>query len=283
MKKTFVKLGLLALALAFVLVSCAQPTEEAGGPNAPTIIRLYLDRDDATLEPDDEVEIRVAKKTLVPANYTEYPYPQDYRAGAPVWDAAKVNTASGTPLAVPPLLDGDRGSKIAIPHRRPNNAPSVLLSIDPKSTYLTSGLKTLQAPVTVDPVTGVTDAGSSIQVNAKGIYYVDFELIDLTVASKDRGSVYSKSISGYVELTLDASGGANGSRNLGPTYAQDEKLPDATYLYTDGKHGFNDKSGNLDGDRVIWNINNGNIKTVSLKPGINELYLSYFSYNQYDN
>ena len=46
MKKMVMKWGVLAtaLALALVVVSCEQPTEEAGGTNAPTIIRLYLDR-----------------------------------------------------------------------------------------------------------------------------------------------------------------------------------------------------------------------------------------------
>ncbi|MDR1252989.1 MAG: hypothetical protein LBK62_12640 [Treponema sp.] len=265
MKKTFMKLGTaaLVLALALVFVSCAQPTEEgSSGPNAPTIIRLYLDRDDATLIATDVIQFRVGEELQINQAVTNYPF-----GLIPFADTAGTVEpgAKGGPIEA-----GDRTRVIAIPwDRRAVNVPTVLSDQNPKKKFLDSGQITLK-PSYVGPATA---GGSTIQVNAKGVYYVDIELINQTVASKDRGSIFDGSISGYVELvghTIDA--------NVGGL------LTDTTYLYTADKHGFNDRwKLDTDGVTTLWATTNKNIKKVSLKPGVNELYLSYFSYNRSQN
>jgi hypothetical protein len=268
MKKTLVKLGAaaLALTLALVFAACAQPTEESSGPNAPTIIRLYLDRDDATLVATDTIEVRAAKALYVPdgvlTNANSYPYP-------PISDTAGVFENPGRDSNTPFPNDNARKNKNAIPARRANNAPTVLQDRDPKSTYLTSGAIALNPTYT----TGGT-GGSTIQVPAKGPYYVDIELINQTPGDVKRGDIFAGSLSAYVELTI--------LRTAPVTLATGDPLPDATYLYTRDKHGFNDL-WKMDAGVPIYKTTNSRIGTVSLKPGLNELYLSYFSYDRSEN
>jgi hypothetical protein len=58
-----------------------------------------------------------------------------------------------------------------------------------------------------------------------------------------------------------------------------DAMPNTAYMYTKDKHGFNDL-WKMGGANAYYKSNNANIKKVSLKPGINELYLSYFSHGQ---
>jgi hypothetical protein len=263
MKKTLKKLGVLAFALVLTMmfVACAQPTDEEGdsGVKAPTIIRLYLDRDDGTIDVGDSFEIRVGEDLLIPAAVANYP-------GAANVDSAGV-TEPGNKTG--PIEAADRNKVIAIPWNRTSIlvGDSVIKAVDPKKDYLVSG-----AVVAAAPVVGSADpAGGNIQVNAKGIYYIDVPLVNQTIASKDRGSIFSGSISGYVELALTST--TLPAANAGQA---------TTYLYTKDKHGFNDL-WKMDGLIPLWKTTNSNIKKVSLKSGINELYLSYFSYDQFGN
>ncbi|MDR1252623.1 MAG: hypothetical protein LBK62_10745 [Treponema sp.] len=257
MKKTLMRLGVLAaaLALTFVFVSCAQPTEEgSSGPNAPTIIRLYLDRDDATLAGGDHIQFRVGEELLIPVGVTQYP----------VTVAGGVNTdAAGT---VEPgsksgnLEAGDRTRVIAISWERPTGTDTILNNQNPKKKFLDSGEITILG--SYDPV-AQTAGGNSIQVNAKNIYYVDVELVTQTPAAKDRGSIFDQSISGYLELDVSQS-------------TTGDSISTGVYMYTKDKHGFNDL-WKMENGLPLWKSTNANIKKVSLKPGLNEIYLSYFS------
>ncbi|MDR1252624.1 MAG: hypothetical protein LBK62_10750 [Treponema sp.] len=264
MKKTFIKLGAAAivLTLALVFASCAQPTEEgSSGPNAPTIIRLYLDRDDATLVDGNIIQFRVGEELQIGV--------ANYPAAVITDSAGTAEPGAKTGAIIEPV---DRTRVIAIPWDRAHNVDTVLSNQNPKKKFLDSGL------ITLKPTYAGGDGGSTIQVNAKGVYYVDVELINQTVASKDRGSIFDASISGYVELVINTAaqlpvlpgGGAN------PWLTRE-----TTYLYTADKHGFNDRwKLDPDGFTNIWATTNKNIKKVSLKPGVNELYLSYFSHGQ---
>ncbi|MDR1252988.1 MAG: hypothetical protein LBK62_12635 [Treponema sp.] len=254
MKKTLMRLGVLAaaLALTFVFVSCAQPTEEgSSGPNAPTIIRLYLDRDDATLQATDVIQFRVGEELLIPgANYPA-------AANEIIDSAGTVEPGAKTGA----LEAGDRTRVIAIGWTRGLNDPTVLNDENPKKKFLDSGQIAIRP--SYDPANGVNGGGNSIQVNAKDIYYVDIELVNKTPAAKDRGSIFDQSISGYLELNIDNVAGGS-------------SIVDGTYMYTKDKHGFNDL-WKMENGAPLWRSNNANIKKVSLKPGINEVYLSYFS------
>ena len=264
MKKTLVKLGVLAaaLALALVVVSCEQPTDEgSSGPGSPTIIRLYLDRDDGTIAAGDTLEIRVGEELLIPGSVLTYPI-----GAAANTDSALVQEPGSKFGAIEAA---DRNKVIAIPWDRSNIlvANSVISGVNPKKKYLLSGKITAKIPV----VASDTPAGGNIQVNDKGIYYIDIPLVNETVASKDRGSIYAGSISGYVELRVNGTGGTVAA-----------SLSDKTFLYTKDKHGFNDLWKIVNGT-PLWDTRNTNIKKVSLKSGINELYLSYFSNEQSEN
>jgi hypothetical protein len=266
MKKTFVKLGLLAMALAFVLVSCAQPTEEAGGgTKAPTIIRLYLDRDDATLAPNDQFIIAVGEELYGYGNGNgNFPYASNPDAAGTVENSGRTNADA--------MTAANRKQVTSIPpDRAASTGTTVLQLLDPKKKVLSSGQVTVGATIAA----GNDPAGTTIQVDAKGIYYVDVPLVNLTVASKDRGSVYAGSISGWVELwVIDIA-----SPPPAPAFQLENKI----FMYTKDKHGFNDLWKIDTNGAQIWKTTNSNIKKVSLKPGINELYLSYFSAQQAGN
>ncbi|MDR1253194.1 MAG: hypothetical protein LBK62_13705 [Treponema sp.] len=257
MKKTLVKLGAaaLALTLALVFAACAQPTEESSGPNAPTIIRLVLDRDGGiTTIPGGVFQLRVGEDLLIPAATINYPYPAETDTAGVTRNAGKT---SGDPI-----LDADRNKVVAIGSRAAATplAESVIKSTDPKKKYLVSG------EVTIGPSIADTTTSSDhpIQVDPKGAYYVDIELINQTPAAKERGSVFAGNISAYVEMSVSTAIGS---------------LDTHTYMYTKDKHGFNDL-WKMDGATARWNTSNSNIKKVSLKPGINEVYLSYFSWER---
>lgn len=262
MKNTFAKWGAaaLALALVFAFASCAQPTEEtSSGPATPTIIRLHLDKQETTNFANTTFEIRVAEELYVPpALATNYPYPL----------VAGLNDGK---TSNDPILETDRGSVIAIPALQPRSdaiAESVLQRLG-KKKFLASGI--LQA------VAGVEQAGDQVQGvpiqtdnDQKKQRYIDIELVDLSPSSAAWGSVYSKSINGYVELAVT---GTTATSGVDPTTA---------YLYTgkNKKRAFNDLHQVVAGVPVP-RTNNANIQRISLKPGINELYLAFFSNTQY--
>jgi hypothetical protein len=122
-------------------------------------------------------------------------------------------------------------------------------------------------------------------VTTNSQYYVDIVLINKTPAAKEYGATLKSSFSGYMELEILPSsdywdpvagnlkggvptapatwGGMNGSNY---------------YMYTKDRHGFN--SWNTAEGK--WNTGNDYVKKVSLKPGINEIRLSYFSQGEGD-
>jgi hypothetical protein len=303
MKKNLLKSGalVLALVLAMVFAACEQPTDEGeGGAGSPTLIRLYLDRDDATIEPGDSLVIRVGEDLLIPTGPgTNYPYPHtEYPAGSgTIENSIKPDTTDRRESGVT-ISDKDANKVLAIPGTLPaamgtattagtpargtatvsggptppageiTGITSVIKSIDPKKKFLTTGTVEAKAPVATDAQV----AGNSIQVDPRGIYYIDLELVNQTPTAKDRGSVFSGSISGYVELMVVRAAAAP-SINL---------MPNTAYMYTKDKHGFNDL-WKMGGTTAYWKTNNANIKKVSLKSGVNELYLSYFSHGQAAN
>jgi hypothetical protein len=111
-------------------------------------------------------------------------------------------------------------------------------------------------------------------------YYVDLVLVNRTPAAKEYGATLKGSVSAYIELEILTGASANvpsgvtayGEAALGGMPA------DWFFMYTKDKHGFN----TWNGGEGKWNENNANIKKVSLKPGINELRLSYFSKGEGD-
>jgi hypothetical protein len=255
MKKTFVRLGVLAAALvfAFVFASCAQPTDEsASGPNAPTIIRLHLDKQETTAFATTVFSIRVAEELyLAPAQFPVYPYPNVPGQNDGKTDAQQINNVDFN----------DRTKVLAIPGNgnRDDNLDNSVLQLEGKKNILSSGVLTA--------VTGVEAAdtgtlGAAIQTDNKDKTqrYIDIELVDVKPSSPGFGSVFSGSISGYVELATGASVTAGLTANR-------------AYLYTKDKHGFNDflrlataadqaagATANI-GD-PIYGVKNANIKKV---------------------
>jgi hypothetical protein len=276
MKKTFVRLGVLAAALALIFGACAQPTDEsASGPNAPTIIRLHLDKQETVNFAGAIFEIRVGEELYVPQTVLTYPY-----GLVPGQNDSKTNGEQINAVDI-----NDRTKVLAIPSRT-NNADlaadhSVLQTAD-KKNILASGI--LTAAVGVSEVNGTAPTGAAlIQTDNKDKIqrYIDIELVDVKPSSAGFGSVYSGSISGYVELAVSTG-----------TLATHGVDADHVYMYTKDKHGFNDflriataadetaTNGAITIGSTIYGVKNANIKKVSLKPGINDLYLSFFSFNR---
>ena len=170
MKKNFVKLGALAVAvtLALVFAACAQPTDESTGAGTPTIIRLYLDRQAAP-------EIGASGPTLqlfvgtVDADSLE--------TGAPRW----VNNTKDDATSIPGTADYD--------------------PID--TLYLES------AVITPLGITAGVPGNIAVDVEDGKGYYIDIELINLTYDSVDFGKTYSGSDSFYLacEVATDVVNG----------------------------------------------------------------------------
>ncbi|MDR1250836.1 MAG: hypothetical protein LBK62_01590 [Treponema sp.] len=273
MKKNFVRLGVLAAALALIFAACAQPTDESSsGPNAPTIIRLHLDKQQTVDFSGVTFEIRVAEELYVPQGVTAYPYGlvPGQNVGKTVGElinAVDVN---------------DRTKVLAIPGvgTRSNAPADTVLQTQGKKNILASGV--LTAAGGVSTVGGGAANSGLIQTDNKDKTqrYIDIELVDVKPSSAGFGSVFSGSISGYVELAVTGAG-AGGSGVAANT----------AYLYTKDKHGFNDflriataadeaANGALAVGTAVYGTRNANIKKVSLKSGINDIYLSFFSQHQ---
>jgi hypothetical protein len=294
MKKTFVKLGVLAVALALVFAACAQPTdeEEGSGTNAPTIVRLHLDKQETVDFVNTTFEIRIGEELYItPAgagllNYfaiNTYPY-----ALVPGQNDGKTNAQNFNDVDI-----ADRTKVLAIPATAPSVATGpiahtqTVLQYQGKKKFLASGI--LRAVPGKDDNFAGTVLGAGIQTDNddKTQRYIDIELVDVKPGSKGYGSVYSGSISGYLELAVSVS-----------TVADSGVKDDTTYLYTKDKHGFNDFLRMATAEDVaarlaaggppltigqpLYGVRNANIKKVSLKPGINDIYLSFFSYAQYN-
>jgi hypothetical protein len=107
-------------------------------------------------------------------------------------------------------------------------------------------------------------------VVTKDQYYVDLILINKVIDDPLKGGSLKKSASVYLELEVLSGSGPGGT----PANVAIGGMPNNYfYMYTRDKHGFN----TWDATNNKWNTDNANIKTVSLKPGINEVYLRYFS------
>jgi hypothetical protein len=203
-------------------------------------------------------EIRVAEDLYVPPasggfGFDNYPYPL----------VAGLNDTTNNTNAI---TEGDRTNKIAIPPARNNAIENSVLQWRGRRKYLASGTLTAVAgvddPQSVTPVEGVPIQTDN---DKKKQRYIDIELIDLSPTSGAAyGSVFSKSIKGYVELAVTT---ASATSDLANTTA---------YLYTEGKRAFNEFYQNI-GGVPVYRVNNANIKTFPLKPGVNELYLQFFS------
>jgi hypothetical protein len=128
-------------------------------------------------------------------------------------------------------------------------------------------------------------------VTTNSQYYVDVVLIDKTPAAKTYGETLKKSFSGYVELEIlpstpyvDGNGDIKGL-GVAPSPATPQWPAtwggmDGTFyfMYTKDRHGYN----RWDTAEGKWQTSNENVKKLSLKPGINEVRLSYFSQGEGD-
>jgi hypothetical protein len=115
----------------------------------------------------------------------------------------------------------------------------------------------------------MSNLGGVPKIVSKNAYYIDLVLINKTVDDPLKGGSLKKSVSVYLELeVLPPNGTPVGTNNT--MGGMDNRV---FYMYTKGKHGFN----NWDYTNGKWMENNDNIKPLSLKPGINEVYLRYFS------
>jgi hypothetical protein len=136
-------------------------------------------------------------------------------------------------------------------------------------------------------ITSTADFGGHPKVvTTDSQYYVDIVLIDKTTAAKTYGETLKKSFSGYVELEIlpstpyvDGKGNVVGGSDT-PAWPATWGGMDGTfyYMYTKDRHGYN----RWDTAEGKWQTANENVKKLSLKPGINEVRLSYFSQGEGD-
>ena len=191
MKKNFVKLGALAVAvtLALVFAACAQPTDESAGAGTPTIIRLYLDKQaEALVTADATVKLTVG--TL----------------DAELLALNQFRWVNGGKTAY--TLDSFSG-------------------LDPLDTlYLESATIKLTM---LDP-TAPTVGNVTVDVEDGKGYYVDIELVDLTFDSLDFGKIYSGSDSFYIKCTTD-DGPINGAQDGDYYYTPDHLTRDSDPVF----------------------------------------------------
>jgi hypothetical protein len=183
-------------------------------------------------------------------------------------------------IMIPPFRKNDTDGKITQPtgfaypgltatDKSPDEANaepgSVIQSNNPKMKYLYSGIIAL-AVTTGTPAPGYTVAFDS----KKNAYYIDIELLDKTPGSKGYDDFFKSSGSFYLELRVgnNVSFAANAAGGMLGYY----------YMYTPGKKGFNDFQGMTTGGIAVYKTDNANIKKFNLKPGINEISLSDFSF-----
>jgi hypothetical protein len=190
----------------------------------------------------------------------------------------------------------DRTRVLAIPANHPDALTTAIsnmqttLQASSNQKYLVSGILTAVAGVGATGEDITTNGSAIIQTDNddKTQRYIDIELVDVRPGSKGYGSISHESISGYLELAVGNSSATDPGVDI-----------NTTYLYTKDKHGFNDflrmatPQDVLDGAMVpaaaggfvaatagepIYRTGNANIKKVSLKPGVNDIYLSFFSH-----
>ncbi|MDR2433220.1 MAG: hypothetical protein LBD47_01455 [Treponema sp.] len=296
MKKRLVKLGVLAVALALVFASCAQPTDEEGsGVGQDTILRLWIE-DTATataggpglpLDEWDEIAITLASFTgdkwnnLTRAS-TLYQTMYDYNIAGGATEAVATTNAT---TAVSPgsgqsiydyMVSGADGAQNLLTLRSLTNGDTMM-------DTLANGAQAVQAPGATLPGrlynvigTGVTRADGTIIANQGEGYtitapmltrtkegvYIDLFLYDTTAG---RNQVWQKTGSYYVFLTRAPNTGTG-------------QLPPGTYVYTKDATSRNqtEQENPISGQNRDRRYN-GNVKKFSFKNGVNELHLQNFS------
>jgi hypothetical protein len=147
--------------------------------------------------------------------------------------------------------------------------------INPNNKYYETGVITLTSGKADVQHNSTLPTGGVPLVVSKDAYYVDLVLINKVIDDPLKGATLKKSVSAYLELEVLPS--VDFSASLGtalPFGKTNGGMPSAVfYMYTKDKHGFN----TWNSDKNEWNTDNANIKTLSLKPGINKVYLRYFS------
>ena len=230
MKKNFVKPGALAVAvtLAFVFAACAQPTDESAGAGSPTIIRLYLDRQDRPniTSGSDQLEFTVGTLDL------------DYQGSGYLMNTSGAHRfVNGKVKAHDTNYYGD---------------------MDPVDTlYLQSKETPLYA---IYNTTGSVVGNVAVDVEDGKGYYVDIELINMTYDSIDQGKVYSGSDSFYIACTVTSGGPGTPNGATGGTYYY---TPDHTSLHSDPQTSSYDRIDTVD---LSPGINELHFKYFTLVP-----------------
>jgi hypothetical protein len=294
MKKTFVKLGVLAVALALVFASCAQPTDEEGSSTGhDTILRLWIE-DTATvagtaplLSDGNNIVITLASFTGDKWNHgtrasTLYDtvYKAVHDAAIEQGDTEPVAAAAATAAAETAVGDdvgvglhalmrsGADGALFLLNNRSLTNEDTALNQQSPQTQGALEGRLYNQIGTGTVDNDGNIQAGQGYEITApmltrtKEGAYIDLFLYDTTAG---RNQVWQKTGSYYVFLTKVASTGTGA-------------LPDGTYVYTKDATSRNQTEqenplSGLNRDRRY----NGNVKKVSFKNGVNELHLQNFS------
>jgi hypothetical protein len=154
---------------------------------------------------------------------------------------------------------------------------SVIQSNNPKMKFLYSGIVQLRDTAVGSDKEGVPVAYDS----TKHAYYVDIPLLDKTPGSKGYDDFFKSSGSFYLELKVGPNTGfeaADAPHAAGTPINAAGGMLGYTYMYTPGKKGFNDFQGMTATGTPVWKTDNANIKKFNLKPGINEISLSDFSF-----
>jgi hypothetical protein len=288
MKKTFVKLGVLAVALALVFASCAQPTDEEGSSvGQDTILRLWIEDTVSAgtaplLDAGDDIVITLASFTgdkwnhltrasiLYQTVYNEGIAQQLTEQAAATLAEEFVGATLPNGLYAHMRSEAD-GALYLLNNRSLTNEDTALNPQTP-TQEAAAGLAGVTLPGrlynkigtgTVDADGNITQAytitGPMLTRTKEGAY-IDLFLYDTTAG---RNQVWQKTGSYYVFLTKDQANGA---------------LPIGTYVYTKDATSRNqtEQENPLSGlhqDRRY----NGNVKKFSFKNGVNELHLQNFS------
>jgi hypothetical protein len=292
MKKTFVKLGVLAVALALVFASCAQPTDEEGSSTGhDTILRLWIEDTVAglpLLAEGDNIVITLASATGDRWNYgtrasilyqTVYQATYDATIAVPGTTEA-VAVAAATAAAEDAIGDGANGlhtlmrsgadgAEYLLRWRSLTNVDTFLNPQTPQGGTGEGRLYNVIGTGEVSNigaiVTGYTITDPMLTQTKEG-KYIDVFLYDTTAG---RNQVWQKTGSYYVFLTKEDATGVG----LTPG-----ALPPGTYVYTKDATARNQTEqenpiSGLHQDRRY----NGNVKKFSFKNGVNELHLQNFS------
>jgi hypothetical protein len=170
-----------------------------------------------------------------------------------------------------------------------NDIHTILEDRIPTAKYFETGVvRITNGVVNIGQAAAVQEPGGVPKVvTTDSQYYVDIVLINKTPAAKEFGSTLKSSFSGYIELEILPSSQYWNTKVNPPAISGTAPVAPATwggmdgrnyYMYTKDRHGFN--SWNTAEGK--WNTGNDYVKKVSLKPGINEIRLSYFSQGEGD-